>query len=357
MNLSRRAFLQAAASTAALAGSAGAASAGPAGLSQGKALYGAAVALADIESDPRLGVAVRQYCKQIVPVYELKWEHLRPARDAFRFDKGDTLLQFARDNDLAMRGHCLVWYYGLPAWTREIADAAEAERELARHIDTVVAHYRAELTSWDVVNEPIPDNAQSDRDRRPCFWSNFLGDRYVDFALRAAAAADPHVKLTINEYDIEFAEDPFPMKRAALRRLAFELLDRGAPLHAVGLQCHLRGGKRIDVDGLARFVGELRAAGLDVYVTELDVNDYELPGDVAERDAIVARQVDDVLSAISSAGPLDTILTWGLSDRYSWIPQMFPRADKLPNRPLPLDAAFRPKPFMATLEKFTRAAT
>jgi endo-1,4-beta-xylanase len=33
---------------------------------------------------------------------------------------------------------------------------------------------------------------------------------------------------------------------------------------------------------------------------------------------------------------------------------MFPRGDHLPNRPLPLDADFRPKSFMDEIAKFTR---
>ena len=312
--------------------------------------------MADLDADPRLGAAVTKYCSAIVPVYELKWETLRPQRDVFDFEKADRLSQFARDNQLSMRGHCLVWYYGLPDWTREIATAAEAERELVKHIETVVSHYRGRLTSWDVLNEPIPDKVAGPTDRRECFWSRFLGQRYIDVAYRAAAAADPDVRLTVNEYDIEFVEDPFPLKREAFRRLIFSMLDAGTPLHAVGLQCHLDGARKIDSDGVARFVEEMRLSGLDVYVTELDVNDCDLPAPIEERDAIVAAKVRDVLQAISAAGPIDTMLTWGLSDRFSWISQMFPRADRLPNRPLPLDADFQPKPFMATLERFTRAA-
>jgi endo-1,4-beta-xylanase len=63
------------------------------------------------------------------------------------------------------------------------------------------------------------------------------------------------------------------------------------------------------------------------------------------------------LSAITSEAPLRSILTWGLADRYSWINQMFPRPDHLPNRPLPLDANFEPKAFMDVISKFTREAT
>jgi endo-1,4-beta-xylanase len=316
--------------------------------------FGAAVAMADLKADPRLAEALRSYCTQIVPVYELKWGPLRPTRDAFAFGPADEMLDFAQRNDLKMRGHNLVWYYGLPDWTREISSPAEAERELTRHIETVVSHYRGKLVSWDVVNEPIPDDPKSSRDRRETLWTHFLGESYASIAFRAAAAADPDARLVVNEYDVEFADAPSRMKRAALRRFALDLLDAGAPLRAIGLQCHLRGDKPIDGDGLASFVREMRGEGLDVYVTELDVQDQYLPAPAAERDAIVARAVADVLSAISAPAPIGTLLTWGLSDRYSWISQMFPRADHTPNRPLPLDAEFQPKPFMTAIEKFTR---
>ena len=100
--------------------------------------------------------------------------------------------QFARRHGLTMRGHSLVWYYALPDWTREIASAAEAERELFHHIETVVSHYRGQLTSWDVLNEPIPDRRSSPIPIvANAVWSHFLGQRYIDVAFRAAAAADP----------------------------------------------------------------------------------------------------------------------------------------------------------------------
>ena len=357
MTLSRREFLGAAVSAAACTLNSAPTSATPAAAPRHRrAGYGAAVATVDLDADPGFADVVAQYCTEIVPAYELKWETLRPKRDAFAFEKGDRLLDFARRRGLKMRGHNLVWYYGLPAWANDIADAATAERELVRHIETVVSHYRGKLTSWDVVNEPIPDNPTEPSARRECLWSRFLGQDYIKIALKAAAAADPAARLTLNEYDIEFAEDPFPMKREAFRRLILSLLEAGAPLHAVGVQCHLRGAKAIDFDGLALFVEEMRAAGLDIYVTELDVIDIDLPAPAAERDAIVGAQAERVLSAIASAGPIDTLLTWGLSDKYSWISHSFPRADHLPNRPLPLDDHFRPKPLMAAIEKFTRAA-
>lgn len=319
-----------------------------------RAGYGAALTLEDLRADPRLGAAIARYCTQIVPVYELKWPTLRPDAHTFAFEKADALLDFAQQNQMTMRGHNLVWYADLPAWTKDIQDARTAERTLVDHISTVVSYYSGKLTSWDVVNEPIPDIVRGPTDRRDCLWSKFLGQRYIPLAFRTAAAIDPHVQLCINEYDIESVGPRFAAKRAAYRNLILELMDQNVPLRAVGLQSHLHGDTEVDSDGLAAFVEEIRSFGLDVVVTELDVDDHTLPGPAAERDAIVAKRVTDVLTAVTSKAPLDSILTWGIADRYSWINQMFPRADHLRNRPLPLDENFQPKPFWDAIARFTR---
>jgi endo-1,4-beta-xylanase len=318
--------------------------------------YGAAATLWDLQADPRLGDAISKYCTQVVPVLELKWPMLRPDPHTFAFERADAILDFARANDLTMRGHTLAWYHDIPDWTKQIKDAKTAEQTFVDHISTVVSYYKDKLTSWDVVNEPIPDNPRKVTDRRDCYWSSMLGERWIPLAFRTAAAADPFVKLAINEYDIESTKDSFIAKRAAFRNLIQNLLDQGVPLHAVGLQSHLHAELDIDKDGLAAFVADLRSWGLEVLVTELDVDDQKLPGEPAQRDAIVAKRVNDLLTAITSSGPLNSILTWGISDRYSWINGSFKRPDKQPNRPLPLDGSFQPKPFMDVITKFAKAA-
>jgi endo-1,4-beta-xylanase len=48
------------------------------------------------------------------------------------------------------------------------------------------------------------------------------------------------------------------------------------------------------------------------------------------------------------------IVTWGLSDRYSWIAETFPRTDGAKARPLPLDTEYKPKSMMKVLERYRR---
>jgi endo-1,4-beta-xylanase len=341
--------------TAALSGvSAFATSLPPSPATGGLIPYGAAARSDALESDPSYRAAIIANCQLIVPESELKWQELRPTRGDYRFEKADAIMDFARQNAIEVRGHTLAWYGAMPAWTEEIASRAEAERELADHIETVVSRYRGVIPSWDVVNEPLAEWPDNESSFRPSIWARRLGPDYLSIALRQAAAADPDARLVLNEYDIEFQGPRFAARRKALVQLLRSLRDRNVPLHAVGLQAHLFANRAIDRDGLQAMLAEIKTLGLDVLITELDVIDYELPGKVSERDAMVAGMAGRFLESVCDVVRPKAILTWGLSDRYTWVPIYFKRPDGMPNRPLPLDADLKRKPLFDVIEEFRR---
>jgi endo-1,4-beta-xylanase len=316
--------------------------------------YGSAVRVGALESDSSYREAIIANCQMVVAEGEMKWADLRPTRGEYRFEKADAIIDFARQNKLDVRGHTLAWYGALPAWTDEIAGRAEAHGELVDHIKTVVSRYRGVIPSWDVVNEPLVDFPESSASLRPCVWTKHLGADYLSIALRTTAAVDPQARLVLNEYDIEFKGRQFAAKRNALLQLLRSLRDKDVPLHGVGLQAHLFADRAIDRDGLQAFLSEMTALKLDVLITELDVVDYELPGKVSERDALVARKAAEFLEAVCEVVRPKAILTWGLSDRYTWVPIYFKRPDGMPNRPLPLDADLKRKPLFDVIEQFRR---
>jgi endo-1,4-beta-xylanase len=318
--------------------------------------YGSAVRAGALEADSTYREAIIANCQMVVAEGEMKWADIRPTRGEYRFEKADSIIDFARQNKLDVRGHTLAWYGGLPAWTDEIAGRAEAERELVDHIRTVVSRYRGVIPSWDVVNEPLVDFPQDATSLRPCVWTKHLGADYLTIALRTTAAVDPQARLVLNEYDVEFKGDRYAAKRNALLQLLRSLRDRDVPLHGVGLQAHLFADRAIDRDGLQAFLREVAAMKLDVLITELDVVDYELPGKVSERDALVAKKAGEFLEAVCDVVRPKAILTWGLSDRYTWVPIYFKRPDGMPNRPLPLDADLKRKPLFDVIEQFRRGA-
>lgn len=316
--------------------------------------YGAAVRVDHLEDDFNYRRAILNHCQIVVGEGGLKWIDLRPSRDKFVFDQPDRLLAFAEDNGLRMRGHTLAWYGAMPEWTETIATPKEAETELVRHIETVVGRYKGRIRSWDVVNEAIAENPTDETPIRESIWQKQLGKGYIELALRTAANVDPAAELVINDYDFENHTDQCRAKRKAFLDLVRDLKDRDVPLHAVGLQGHLPGDQEIDKEGLSAFVAELHGMGLAILVTELDVIDHKLPASNYDRDEIVANRARDFLTAIGDVCRPEAVLTWGITDRFTWVPIWFSREDGKPNRPLPLDANYRPKAMMRVIRTFTR---
>jgi endo-1,4-beta-xylanase len=78
-------------------------------------------------------------------------------------------------------------------------------------------------------------------------------------------------------------------------------------------------------------------------ITEMDVLDDGLKRDVASRDAGVADVYSRYLSVALDEPAVKVLLTFGLSDRYTWGQEDMPRADGAPRRPLPFDENMQPE--------------
>lgn len=316
--------------------------------------FGSAAEIGAFRDDPRYRDALKRYCDVIVPMNDLKWEALRHDQPRFDFSGADELVAFAQANRKALRGHTLLWGEALPNWAREMTTRAEAERELVNHIEIVVDRYKDKIATWDVVNEVIKYDPLEGGPWRDTIWQRLLGPEHVDIAFRTAARVDPKAKLVLNDFHFE---EPVP-GAAARRKVALDicrrLKDKGIPVHGVGMQAHLYADKGIDVDGVQGFMRQLDELNLDVEITELDVIDWKLPADPAKRDKTAAALVSTFLDAVVSAKRPKSIITWGLTDRYSWVHETFPRKDSARARPLPLDADYRQKPMMAVLERYRR---
>lgn len=318
--------------------------------------YGSAVRGDALVDDYDYRTVLAEHCQLVVPEGGLKWVVVRPSEDRFDFYEGDKLLAFADQNGMKMRGHTLIWHGAMPDWTSSIRGAEAAEKAMTKHIHTVVGQYKGRIPSWDVINEAIAEDPRGSDYLRPNLWLENMGKGYIETALRLAAEADPQAQLVINEYDIECVGEYYENRRNALLRVVHDLRDRGAPIHAVGFQGHLKGQYEIDKEGVSSFVAELKAMDVDVLVTELDVIDNLLPADEKERDQVIAGRVTDLLEAISDANPPTAILTWGITDRYTWVPTWFTRDDGRLNRPLPLDRDYKTKPMMDAIKRFAARA-
>src|SRR6185312_12922420 len=132
------------------------------------------------------------------------------------------------------------------------------------HIITVVGRYKGKIKVWDVVNEAIDDRGTNILRSSP--WSRIIGQEFIAKAFEYAHEADPDAILRYNDFSLEN-----PAKRHKLITLIKSLQAQHVPVMAIGTQTHVSvSGPSFEQEDTA--LTELEQLGLQIHVTELDVN-------------------------------------------------------------------------------------
>lgn len=325
---------------------------------QAQLISGSAVIVRSLGNDPALAQLIIDQCGILVPEGELKWRALRPAQDTFDFSQADALFDFAAKHHLLVRGHTLAWHNSVPDWLIAAPASLDVRTLFVEHIRTVMGRYRGRVHSWDVVNEAILPKDAMPGGLRKSFWYDRVGADYIDLAYRTAREADPKAKLTYNDYGVEYDNPEDEERRRAILDLLRGMQARRIPLDAVGIQSHIKAAPTSTIGkGLADYIAEIHAMKLEVYLTELDVNEDDITSnEIAERDRVVAQTYRNFLDVALNNAAVKLVLTWGISDRRTWLNDGPTHHRKQPNRPqrsLPFDAEYRPTPaFFAMRESF-----
>jgi endo-1,4-beta-xylanase len=306
------------------------------GILYGTALRGEAL------KNPAYADLVASQCRIGVPEGALKWSMLRPAPDKYDFGPGDYLYQFLSSHGMKYRGHTLLWEQALPRWFHNTVNAGNAKAMMLDHISVVVRHYAGKMHSWDVVNEAMELNDGRPDGLKNTPWLQMIGPEYIEMAFHAAHEADPNAILVYNENWLEPEDATTEKKRQATVAFLTNLKKKGVPIRGLGMQSHLFAETIVGGPMLARFLDQVTDLGLEIYITEMDIRDQHLAGTVAARDKAVAQKYYDYLSFMLQRKAVKAVLTWGLSDRYTWIAESNPRRDGSPVRPLPYDADLKP---------------
>ena len=360
MKISRREFVGRGAAVGAVAtmglrGFAQAGAAGPsiraAGAGRG-ILAGCAVSVRALRSDAAYKKLLEEQVGIVVAESEFKFGPLRPSPTTFFFEDADYLAAFAEENGMKLRGHNFVWHRQLPKWFDSYVTKENAKQVLVNHIEVVGGRYAGKIHSWDVVNEAIQVSDGLPGGFRNSPWQKVLGGtgsvpEYIEVAFRTARRVDPRALLVYNDYGIEGEDEGSAKKRAAVMGLLREMQRQKIPLDALGVQSHISAvGKDGQVPvygaGLMAMIAEARKMGLKVLVTEMDVNDRYVAAEIGPRDAAVARMYGSYLGTVLGDPAVIAVLTWGITDKYTWLDREDSRTDGEPERPLPFDEAMQP---------------
>jgi endo-1,4-beta-xylanase len=300
----------------------------------------------ELLSEPVASAIIANTFSMIAVGNDLKFAtRLRPTPSTYDFSFGDADVSWAERHNLLFRGHCLVWWNALPSWFQSYVTSANAKQVMTDHITAVVKHYAGRVYSWDVVNESVDSRLPGGLRRKP--WLDFIGPEYIDIAFHTAHAADKKARLVLNECYIEHATPVEIGNRASLLALVSRLKKAGVPITTIGVQGHLRGNTALDKPGMTRFLKQVQDLGLEIMITELDVDDVDVPGRLI--DETVANKYAEFLDLMM---PYVNVVTLETLRNNPYLPK---RPDGLAHRPNLLDTNYQPTAaYDATLASLQR---
>ncbi len=249
--------------------------------------------------------------------------------------KTRDLLDWAKNNQMSIRGHVLVWYSQTPDWIfydgfDKANGLVDRDTMLAR-MESYIKQVFDQLDSlgyldifyaYDVVNEAIME----DGSYRDCLWKQVIGDDYIWYAFSYANKYAPeNIKLYYNDYNEQF-------KTQHIVKLAQSLVaeDGSSLIDGIGCQGHL-----YTQDSISDYMATLEAfstLGLDVQITELDVSLGTWQNILSATEENLRAQGQFYYELVSKivegntkgTTKLSGITFWGFSDRLSW------RSDRSP---------------------------
>lgn len=255
------------------------------------------------------------------------------------------LLDFAKENNLKVRGHVLVWHSQTPQWIfyedfdtkKALVDRdtmlARMESYIKQNFEFLESKgYIDMFYAYDIVNEAINDNGTL----RDCEWLEIIGDDYLWHAFYYADKYAPeHVKLYYNDYNEQF-------KTEHVIKMAKSLVDENGRFLIDGIGCQGHLYTRDSINEYMKTLEAFSSTGLDVQITEIDVSlgtwqNILQPSE--ENLRVQGQYYYELVNRIFEGNKAGTtnisgITFWGVSDKASW------RKDR---NPLLFDQDFKPK--------------
>ncbi|BCL77969.1 beta-xylanase [Ktedonobacteria bacterium brp13] len=256
-----------------------------------------------------------------------------PSIDTFDYSQGDELVAFAKAHGMQVQGANLLWTSEVPAW---ITQGGYTRNELLGilkdYITNVVGHYKGQVQSWEVVNEPLDTNEYN----QPSVWDQVIGPDYIDYAFRWAHEADPQAKLYINEFGVETSND----KANQYYSLVQSLVKQGTPISGVGFEDHLDVAQQYPTAQMIANMQRFAKLGMQVEITEADVMLQNSTAPMTQKLNQQAQLYANLVHDCQAVQACNAVTIWGFTDRYTWIPGYTHH----PDQPLLFDTQYRKKP-------------
>jgi len=296
---------------------------------QGEPIEGAKVLVRQVGSDFKVGCNIfgfgrfnapeenETYARRFREIFDFAtlpyyWASYEHTRGEPQHEGREEVARWCAEHGITTKGHPLVWTneHGMPKWLRELPDAEKATL-LEGRVRDCVSRFAGLIDMWDVVNEPthLPP------------WPT-LGSRadYVEAALKWAREAHPDAYLVVNEYFvIQDTEGTGPFYA-----LVKELIERGAPFDAIGMQCHEPREDWYPLEMVEKTFAKYADLGKPIHVTEFTPTSSEkgITGNYRDgtwSEEAQAQYAEDFCRIAFASPAVECIVWWDLAESHAWL--------------------------------------
>ncbi len=247
-----------------------------------------------------------------------------------------SVIDFCTKNNIALRGHTLVWHSQTPEWffkdnfstSGNWVSTSVMDQRMESYIKNMFSAIKTQypslnLYAYDVVNEATSDDSNRTKNyggaREPGYgngkspWVQVYGNNsFIEKAFTYAKKYAPSsCKLFYNDYN-----EYWDHKRDSIATMASGLYKKGV-LDGIGMQSHINADMSgfTGIDTYKTALAKYAAIGCNVQITELDIS--------TENGKFTLQQQADKYKAIFQAAMntknVTAVCVWGPNDANTWI--------------------------------------
>lgn len=298
----------------------------------------------------------------------INWQDNEPQHGMINMGNPDAIIHELLNNQQEVASGHLINSGEYPDWLREGAYTQEDLEEIVRkHIHDTMTHYQGKIDYWTVVNELHPS------DLAHGWYHDYLAEKLgwqklITIAFDEARKNDPKAILIVNDFSNYYHGDINKGNKLTQDVEVIKLLRQQGMDHlAIGMQMHVNQGRDHIIPTahqLTQAIKTYRDLGVEVYITEMDVNispesyNGSVPFSSNDRylhQAEIYRQILETYFKNTQGQKNQVVITWDFRDADNWLEYVLNYKDP---EPLLFDKRGDPKPaYYAFLQVLYSLAT